>query len=62
MVREQYDDLEFSSAGFEVSAWRCLNCGSVVDPVIASHRRNTHNTEPIPFSWQRLFAVHSGTA
>ena len=31
MVLERYDDLELGSAGYEVSAWRCLNCGSIVD-------------------------------
>jgi RNase P subunit RPR2 len=36
MVREQYDNLEFDSAGYEISGWRCLNCGAIVDPVIAT--------------------------
>jgi hypothetical protein len=39
MVREQYDNLEFDSAGYEISGWRCLNCGAIVDPVIATHRK-----------------------
>jgi hypothetical protein len=42
MVLEQYDDLELGSAGFEVSALRCLNCGAIIDPVIASHHQLTH--------------------
>ena len=36
MVRERYDDLELGSAGYEVSAWRCLNCGAIVDASIDS--------------------------
>jgi hypothetical protein len=54
MVREQYDDLEFGSAGFEVSARRCLNCGAIVDPVIAAHHQPTDKTEPDPLRRQRL--------
>jgi hypothetical protein len=34
MVREQYDNLEFDSAGYEISGWRCLNCGAIVDALI----------------------------
>jgi hypothetical protein len=45
MVQEWYDDLGLGSvAGYEVSAWRCLNCGDVVDPVIAAH----HHTPTRP--------------
>jgi hypothetical protein len=62
MGLERYDDLELGSAGYEVSAWRCLNCGSIVDSVIVSHHQTTHKTEPDPFGRQRLFAIHSGTA
>jgi RNase P subunit RPR2 len=54
MVVEQYDDLELGSAGYEVSAWRCLNCGAIVDSVIAAHHRPAHKTEPDPLSRQRL--------
>ncbi len=39
MVRERYDDLELGSAGYEVFAWRCLNCGEILDPVIAVHHQ-----------------------
>ncbi len=62
MVRERYDDLEFGSAGFEVSAWRCLNCGAIIDSVIACHHQTAHKTEPDPFGRQKLFAIHSSTA
>jgi hypothetical protein len=54
MVLEQYDDLELGSAGFEVSAWRCLNCGAIVDSVIAAHHQPTSKTEPDPLCRQRL--------
>jgi hypothetical protein len=54
MVLEQYDDLELGSAGFEVSALRCLNCGAIIDPVIASHHQPTHKNEPDPLRRQRL--------
>jgi Fe-S oxidoreductase len=54
MVLERYDDLELGSAGYEVSAWRCLNCGAIVDSVIAAHRQPTHKTKPDPLCRQRL--------
>jgi hypothetical protein len=37
MVRERYDDLDLGSVGYEIDGWRCLNCGAIVDPVIAAH-------------------------
>lgn len=54
MVQERYDDLEYGSAGYEISAWRCLNCGAIVDPVIAAHHHTTHQTEPDQLWRQRL--------
>jgi ABC-type ATPase with predicted acetyltransferase domain len=54
MVLEQYDDIQLGSAGYEVSAWRCLNCGAIVDSVIAAHHRPTNKTEPDPLRRQRL--------
>jgi RNase P subunit RPR2 len=54
MVLELYDDLELGSAGYEVFAWRCLNCGAIVDSVIAAHRQLTHKTEPDSLRRQRL--------
>lgn len=54
MVREQYDNLEFDSAGYEISGWRCLNCGAIVDPLIATHRHTTHKTEPDQLLKKRL--------
>jgi hypothetical protein len=46
MVRERYDDLELGSAGYEISGWRCLNCGAIVDASIAAHHQTVHKTEP----------------
>ena len=46
MVREQYDNLEFDSAGYEISGWRCLNCGAIADPVIATHSQTTRKSQP----------------
>jgi Fe-S oxidoreductase len=54
MVRERYDDLGLGSAGSEISAWRCLNCGAIVDPMIVAHHHTTHKTEPDQLWQQRL--------
>ena len=40
MVREKFDDLGgLGSSDHESAGWRCINCGAIVDPVIAAHRR-----------------------
>jgi RNase P subunit RPR2 len=54
MVREEYDNLEFDSAGYEISGWRCLNCGAIVDSLIAAHHQSTHKTDPSRLWRQRL--------
>jgi hypothetical protein len=42
MVREQFEDLGgLGSSDHEYAGWRCINCGAIVDPVIAAHRRLT---------------------
>jgi RNase P subunit RPR2 len=46
MIQERYDDLKLGSAGYEISGWRCLNCGAIVDASIATHHHSTHKTEP----------------
>ena len=53
MVRERYDDLEWGSAGYEVFAWRCLNCGAIVDSEIAGRHHTTHEPKPDPLCRQR---------
>ena len=42
MVREQFEDHGgLGSSDHEYAGWRCINCGALVDPVIAEHRRLT---------------------
>ena len=42
MVREKFEDLGgLGSSDHEYAGWRCINCGVIVDPVIAAHRRLT---------------------
>lgn len=53
MVLERYDDLELGSAGYEVPAWRCLNCGAIVDAVIAGRHHTTHKPKLDPLCRQR---------
>jgi RNase P subunit RPR2 len=54
MVQERYDNLELDSAGYEISGWRCLNCGAIVDPVIAVHHQTVRKTKPDRLWRQRL--------
>ena len=40
MVQEKFEDLDgLWSSDHEFAGWRCLNCGAIVDPVIAAHKR-----------------------
>jgi hypothetical protein len=42
MVREKFEDLGgLGSGDHEYAGWRCINCGAIVDPLIAAHRRLT---------------------
>ena len=42
MVSERFEDLQgFGSGDHEYAGWRCINCGAIVDRVIATHRRLT---------------------
>ena len=54
MVQERYDDLGLGSAGYESQGWRCLNCGAIVDPVIAAHHQTIRKIEPDRLRQQRL--------
>ena len=39
MVREKFEDLGgLASSDHEYAGWRCINCGAIVDPLIAAHR------------------------
>jgi hypothetical protein len=45
MVREQFQDHGgFGSSDHECAGWRCINCGAILDPVIAAHRRLASQT------------------
>ena len=39
MVREEFDDVEIGSGCYEPVGWRCVNCGAIVDTLIAANRR-----------------------
>ena len=39
MLAEQYDDLYDYTEQAEFAGWRCVNCGAVLDRVIAGNRR-----------------------
>lgn len=41
MVREDLEDFDFGSGGYEPVGWRCVNCGAIVDPLIAAHQRRS---------------------
>jgi hypothetical protein len=36
MNHERFYDLGDYSGDFECEGWRCINCGAIVDPVIAA--------------------------
>jgi hypothetical protein len=38
MVFELFEDFEGLSSDYEFTGWRCINCGAIVDPVIAAHQ------------------------
>ena len=41
MVREKFEDFVLGSGDDGFWGRRCINCGAIVDPVIAAHRRLT---------------------
>ena len=42
MVQEKFEDLDgLWSSDHEFAGWHSLNCGAIVDPVIAAHKRIT---------------------
>jgi hypothetical protein len=43
MVTDYYMDLEDDTGQIGMTAWRCMICGEVIDPVILQNR-----TEPAP--------------
>ena len=38
MVFEEFEDFVLGSGGHGFWGRRCINCGAIVDPVIAAHR------------------------
>jgi len=55
MVCELFQDFEGLSSDYEFTGWRCINCGAIVDPVIAAHRRITSS---VVAPSQMLTTVH----
>ena len=55
MVFELFEDFEGLSSDYEFTGWRCLNCGAIVDPVIAAHRQITSS---VVTSTQTLMTLH----
>ncbi|MDH4229083.1 MAG: hypothetical protein OEW11_04945 [Nitrospirota bacterium] len=45
MISDSFTDLLDDSGVLGITAWRCLTCGEVVDPVILANRTN----RPEPF-------------
>ena len=42
MVYERFEDHGgLGSSDHEYAGWRCINCGAIVDPLRAEHRRLT---------------------
>jgi hypothetical protein len=55
MVCEKFEDLGgLWSSDHEFTGWRCLNCGAIVDPVIAVQR---HLTPSVVASLQTMTTV-----
>ncbi len=44
MALEKFEVFGLGSCGDEFSGWRCINCGGIVDLVIAAHQRLTLQT------------------
>jgi len=44
MIADIYTDLLDDTGQIGITAWRCLTCGEVLDPVILSNRN--HRPEP----------------
>jgi hypothetical protein len=40
MVAEHYDDFHDHTGRAVFIGWRCVNCGAILDPVIAVNRRS----------------------
>jgi hypothetical protein len=40
MISQRYEDLLDDTGQFGITAWRCMCCGEVTDPVILANRVN----------------------
>lgn len=40
MISQHYEDLLDDTGQFGITAWRCMLCGEVTDPVILANRVN----------------------
>ena len=58
MALEKFEVFGLGSCGDEFSGWRCINCGEIVDLVIAAHR---HITSPAAASLQALTTVRGSS-
>ena len=54
MVREKFEVFGLGSCGDKFAGWRCVNCGGIIDLVIAAHQRIT---SPAAASLQALTTV-----
>lgn len=45
MIADSYTDLLDDNGEIAITAWRCLTCGEVVDPIIMANR----TSRPEPF-------------
>lgn len=41
MIRDSFVDLKDDTGRIGFEAWRCLNCGEVIDPLVLTHRMET---------------------
>ena len=55
MVCELFEDFEGLSSDYEFTGWRCINCGAIVDPLIAAHR---HMASSVVAPIQTLTTAH----
>jgi hypothetical protein len=46
MLTEQYDDLHDYTGQVEFTGWCCVNCGTVLDPVIMANRHQSFGRIP----------------
>jgi hypothetical protein len=48
MVEDHLIDMEDSDGLMWITAWRCINCGHIVDPVMAANRQLLRTTALFP--------------